>query len=161
MNQRIKTKMDNLIDVLIILFFIFSAFGSIFKKKSEQKKRPSPMTNNRDEGVEEPHSSSPFDILDEIRNEYKKKNETANQKTNMDEVLTQFEHSKVSMEDLEINNKIIEQKKEKIIPLPPKNNQNKTRDILFDKASLKQAFILSEILSKPKALNRSGKNLYY
>ena len=155
--------MDNIIDLLIILFFVFSAFGSLFKKKPESKRTANSTSKSKDPNryaskSEKEYSKNPYDIFDFGQKEIPKE-ENLNVEIFEDELSKRFEHSKKSLEDLELKKNVVVENESVLLIKNAK--QNKIIQMLRNKNSLKQAFILSEILGKPKALNRSGKNLYY
>lgn len=152
--------MDNIIDLLIVLFFIFSAFGSLFKKKPGQnttQKAKTKKSNPQKYSDKKKYSENPFDLFN-VNDKYKP-DEIRNVEAFEDELSKNFEQSKKSLEDLSPTKRNIETK----IQVPIKQNETvqKIRKLISNKESLRQAFIFSEIISKPKALNHSGKNIYY
>ncbi|GAB4142161.1 MAG: hypothetical protein Fur0015_11410 [Ignavibacteriales bacterium] len=158
--------MDNLFDYLIILFFIFSAISSLFKKKPESGK----STQNRRVSKAKPPINyrqntdyNPFDLgkgkpvatdgemikdYDDnkyIEDEFEKSKEW--QVTSKSESLRKITPNVPS-----------EEKIESLSTIPISSSIRKR---LKEKNSIKESIIISEILSKPKALRYSGKNLYY
>lgn len=160
--------MDNLFDYLIILFFIFSAVGSLFKKKPEQKKKypktemPSksePISSQQESGYE-----NPFDLGKSTNDDTVKEVGTYYDKS--DSIEDKFEKSI----EAQIPIRISESKKDK------KSDTGNTtvtqsfyksniylgiRQKLSNTESIKESIIIAEILNKPKALRYSGKNLHY
>lgn len=152
--------MDNIIDLLIVLFFIFSAFGSLFKKKTGQntsQKAKTKKSNPQKYSDKEKYSENPFDLFN-VNDKYQPA-ESSNVEVFEDELSKKFEQSKISLEDLSPTKKNIETK----VQISAKQNETvmKIRKLISNKDSLRQAFLFSEIISKPKALNHSGKNIYY
>jgi len=160
--------MDNLFDYLIILFFILSAFGSLFKKKPQQKSGTAKtQTVKRDKNYSmnpERVYKDPFDIDSPKPKVADKENynyfDSLSTKEDSFEKSVEFsEPVKTSKEKQIPTKKTKERNDENILYAPELKSDIKRKLKIVN--SVREAFLLSEILNKPKALRYSGKNLYY
>jgi len=160
--------MDNLFDYLIILFFILSAFGSLFKKKAEQKsnlpKRQSTKRVDNYKLSQDRKYNDPFAV--DSTNQKGVDKENFNYSDNLPTLEDRFE-KRIEFSELVKTSPAYQNaiKKDKDIInykiVTPIKLKTDIKERLHNVNAVKEAFLLSEILNKPKALRYSGKNLYY
>jgi hypothetical protein len=168
MNRKGKTRMDNLFDYLIILFFIFSAFGSLFKKKPQQKAGTAKtQTLKRDKNYTmnpERVYKDPFDIDSPKPTETDKENynyfDSLSTKEDSFEKSVEFSEPVKTPEEKQTTAKKIKVRSDENI-LYASELKSDIKRKLKNINSVREAILLSEILNKPKALRYSGKNIHY
>lgn len=146
--------MDNLFDYLVILFFIFSALGSLFKKKPENKNEPKRKSTKAKKPMDIRQTSdyNPFDFGEEVIIHTD------------DEMVIDYDKNKYVEDDFLKSQEWklpLESHQEKKFE-PKLTKEAKTisnpmfissiRSKLKEKNSLKESIFIYEILSKPKAL---------
>jgi len=174
--------MDNIVDYLVVLFFIISFLSSIFKKKkptNANAKNGALKTENQIQKVEvKAKISNPFEsFVNSINNELVKAKED-DYRSEVDEY---YEKAMSKSVESDSSNKNIYQQKEFIEPITLKESikheetisiksyaksiqQNKARHeskkakniraSLMQPNSIKNFIVINEILGKPKALQR-------
>jgi len=157
--------MDNIIEWLVVLFFIISFLNSILKpKKTNQKQTPA---DSRDRVITSgPTVDAPDlrteleEVLGQRKREYEKKKETL--KTEFEKKYSEGKTFEKKQAELSIRSKIksTERTYEKQAPVheikekKPLESASALGNLLSDPASARKAVLLSEILGKPKALKR-------
>jgi len=175
--------MDNIVDYLIVGFFIISFLSSIFKKK-KVKAKPQKVVNTTSDSIQqkvparEAKAKSPFnDFFKSINAELEK----AKAEVSRSEVDEYYEQALLNSDDTEITERNSFQGT-KVSPLIPemvfskkkdavsiksyhesvkfsksKRESSKAKDLkmrLLQNSSIKDFMILNEVLGKPKALQK-------
>lgn len=164
--------MDNIVDYIVIIFFIVSALGSLLKKKSDKKERQKPADMQKDKALRKREAAMkreevrrrPIDPFEEVMDIF-----TGGQKKSKSEVDDYFEDAiqksekylkpveKVADKRIATRTKAMEFKPvEKMKKLDNKLyiiNQRavEIRNKLKNKSDVRELIIINEILNKPKA----------
>jgi len=174
--------MDNIVDYLVVLFFIISFLSSIFKKKkpvnaNSKNEALKPKNLKRNE-VKKVRISNPFeDFVKSVSNEFEKVKENSRSS----EVDDYYEKAMRKSVEFELSDKKIYHQTEFVEPNSAKtiikpnesissqsydkslkknrerHESKKAKDIrnsLMQPNSIKNFIIMNEILGKPKALQR-------
>ena len=167
--------MDNIVDYLVVGFFIISFLSSIFKKKKTKENVPEGAANVQNSNIKKPKkANNPFDeFLKQIENKVIEATETSD-RSEVDEY-----YQEAMQKSIEADNVIKKKEIKQPIPLEtiPKakdaiaiksyadsvklhkerHESKKAKEIrnsLRNVSSLKNFIILNEILGKPKAMQR-------
>lgn len=167
--------MDDIIQIIVVLFFIWSIFGSISKKKKEeQKKFPQKPTGKAGRPLPSSSQRSSEEILGEIfgmkipkpvpdytyQNNYEDVDIEKDAK-DLEETPTDYKNDAWNIDydkqaKLENNLKALEPDSSipDLVPDPRCAVSNRIKRKIKNSSTLKDAILISEILNKPKSLRR-------
>jgi hypothetical protein len=166
--------MDNIVDYLVVLFFIISFLSSIFKKKKTKESVPEGDVSPQNTDIKKPKKANPFE---EFFNQIEKKVVEATETRSKSEVDEYY--NEAMQKSLKTNNDfnknefkpaipLVKLKKDKevlpiksykdLVKLNKEKHQSKKakkiRNSLMNTSSIRNFVILNEVLGKPKAMQR-------
>lgn len=162
--------MDDIIRIIVFIFFVWSIIGSLFSNKNKKKDTPQRKYRRNYSGKEYqslPSSSkTPEDILGEIfGNKLPNSMDYDNKPNNVElenenlekneKSITQWNIDYDKLSSLEEDERILKKEIEKDFnstTITQLSSKNIVKEKIKNKNSLKDAIIISEILNKPKAL---------
>lgn len=170
--------MDNIVDYLVIIFFVVSAIASMFKKKKKQQPQKQGTQKSQSQTqtlkakqpqVAKQTYKDPFEEISEMLRQPKPKTEKksevdlyfedAIQKSKATKQVSQKEKTSRTIESRQAQQKIntaaddlkeLEKSKESV-----HKRLNKIQQKLKRKTDIRELIIFNEILGKPKALRRN------
>lgn len=178
--KRTKTQMDNIFQLLIFLFVIYTIFNSLFGKKKPQKPQNNFPRNETGEAETktspQPQYSSSTDILQDLfgfkipksGDEYEnlpQRNYPGDLETDLPDIEKLTEPEKINVQDVNYDNlPPLELQQNTIITDEPhiayeiglgfNHRTNELKQKIKNPVSLRELYLISEIINKPKALRR-------
>ena len=178
--KRTKTQMDNIFQILIFLFVIYTIFNSLFGKKKPQKPQNNFPGNETGEdetkSSPKPRYSSTEDILKDMfglkipksGDEYEnlpQRNYPDDLETDLPDMENQTELEKKNIQDVnydripsvEFQQNTITTDEPNIayeVGLGFNNRTNELKQKIKNHTTLRELYLISEIINKPKAIRR-------